>query len=114
MIEDGWRDDEIIERYGQKAIVWEVGVDFWLSDPPDRRRFAALIAEVRTIRAGSEPEPEPPARPWTTANRARSAAARERATEARALHADHWTVDQIMAKQGKTRRTVEGYLKEGG
>ena len=34
MIEDGWRDDEIIQRYGHKVIVWEVGVDLWLSDPP--------------------------------------------------------------------------------
>ena len=75
------------------------------------RAVLQLIDELDQLAA--ELERRPPSK-WEDANRARLDAARLRGIEARALHAQGQTVAQIMARLGKSRRTVEGYLKQDG
>lgn len=49
LMDDGWTNDEILERFERDSFVLD-GREFHLSAPPDRRRFAAALDAIKTER----------------------------------------------------------------
>jgi hypothetical protein len=93
----------VVDRDAELARQAEAAGEIFDALAVNARHIVLLVGEIERMQGRT---------PWGSANEKRSAVRETKKIEARALHAAGWTIPQIMAKLGRSRRSVESYLRD--